>query len=76
MKKQLFNQLIKGLKAMKRHLADNSVSGAPTTNLETKRNGMKSGHRTSVLLRQQSKIKRFRGKLDWQGGLDAMRTDK
>jgi hypothetical protein len=27
-------------------------------------------------LRQQEDIKRFRGKLDWQGDLEAMRTDK
>jgi hypothetical protein len=34
------------------------------------------GLRTLLRLRQQGEIKRFRGKLDWQGDLDAMRTDK
>jgi hypothetical protein len=33
------------------------------------------GLRTIVRLRKQQEIRRFRGKLPWQGDLDAMRTD-
>jgi len=33
------------------------------------------GLRTVVRLRKQESIRRFRGKLNWQGDLDAMRTD-
>jgi hypothetical protein len=29
-----------------------------------------------VRLRKQEEIRRFRGKLNWHGDLDAMRTDK
>lgn len=46
------------------------------TGLRTKREAVELGLRTLVRLRQQEQIKRFRGKLDWQGDLDAMRTDK
>jgi len=34
------------------------------------------GLRTLLRLSRQEEIRRFRGKLDWQGDLDAMRTDK
>jgi Arc/MetJ family transcription regulator len=34
------------------------------------------GLRTSLRLRKQGKIRRLRGKLDWQGDLDAMRSDR
>jgi len=33
------------------------------------------GLRTIVRLRKQQEIRRFRGKLPWQGDLDEMRTD-
>lgn len=46
------------------------------TGLKTKREAVELGLRTLLRLRQQEEIKRFRGKLDWQGDLDAMRTDK
>lgn len=46
------------------------------TGLKTKREVVELGLRTVVRLRQQEEIRRFRGKLDWQGDLDAMRTDK
>jgi hypothetical protein len=32
--------------------------------------------RTLLRLRKQAKIRQFRGKLDWQGDLDAMRKDR
>lgn len=46
------------------------------TGLKTKREAVELGLRTLLQLRQQEEIKRFRGKLNWQGDLDAMRTDK
>ena len=46
------------------------------TGLKTKREVVELGLRTIVRLRKQDEIRRFRGKLDWQGDLDAMRTDK
>ena len=41
------------------------------TGLKTKRDAVELGLRTLLLLRlrQQEPIKRFRGKLDWQGNL-------
>ena len=46
------------------------------TGLKTKREAVELGLRTIVRLRKQEQIRRFRGKLNWQGDLDAMRTDK
>ena len=46
------------------------------TGLKTKREAVELGLRTVLRLRQQAQIRRFRGKLNWQGDLDAMRTDK
>jgi Arc/MetJ family transcription regulator len=46
------------------------------TGLKTKREAVELGLRTIVRLRKQDEIRRFRGKLKWQGDLDAMRTDE
>jgi Arc/MetJ family transcription regulator len=46
------------------------------TGLKTKREAVELGLRTLLRLQQQAGIKRFRGKLDWQGDLEAMRTDR
>jgi len=46
------------------------------TGLKTKREAVELGLRTVGRLRKQDEIRRFRGKLNWQGDLDAMRTDK
>jgi len=46
------------------------------TGLKTKREAVELGLRTVVRLRKQDEIRRFRGKLNWQGDLDAKRTDK
>ena len=46
------------------------------TGLKTKREVVELGLRTLLRLRQQEEIRRFRGKLDWQGNLDAMRTGR
>ncbi|WP_068637569.1 type II toxin-antitoxin system VapB family antitoxin [Thauera butanivorans] len=46
------------------------------TGLKTKREAVELGLRTLLRLRQQEEIRRFRGKLNWQGDLDSMRSDK
>jgi Arc/MetJ family transcription regulator len=46
------------------------------TGLKTKREAVEFGLRTLLRLRQQAEIKRFRGKLNWQGDLEAIRTDR
>lgn len=45
------------------------------TGAKTKREVVELGLRTLLRLRQQEEIRRFRGKLNWQGDLEAMRTD-
>jgi Arc/MetJ family transcription regulator len=44
--------------------------------VKTKREAVELGLRTLVRLRQQEELRKLRGKLDWQGDLDAMRTDR
>lgn len=46
------------------------------TGLKTKREAVELGLRTLVRLRRQEQIRNFRGKLEWKGDLDAMRTDR
>jgi Arc/MetJ family transcription regulator len=46
------------------------------TGLKTKREAVELGLRTLLRLRQQEDIRRLRGKLEWKGELDQMRTDK
>ena len=45
------------------------------TGLKTKREAVQLALRTLLRLSQQEQVRRFRGKLDWQGDLDAMRRD-
>lgn len=46
------------------------------TGLKTKREAVELGLQTLLRLRQQEEIRSFRGKLDWQGNLEQMRTDR
>ena len=46
------------------------------TGLKTKREAVELGLRTLLRLRRQAAIRRLRGKLVWQGDLDAMRADR
>ncbi len=46
------------------------------TGLKTKREVVELGLRTLLRLKQQEQLRQFRGKLAWQGDLDAMRTEK
>ena len=45
------------------------------TGLKTKREAVDLALRALLRLRQQARIRELRGRLDWQGDLDAMRTD-
>ena len=45
------------------------------TGLKTKREAVDLGLRTLLRLRQQARFRRLRGKLNWQGDLDGLRTD-
>lgn len=46
------------------------------TGLKTKREAVELGLRTLVRLRRQEQVRRFRGRLAWEGDLDAMRIDR
>jgi Arc/MetJ family transcription regulator len=46
------------------------------TGLKTKREAVEQGLRTLLRLSKQSQIRRVRGKLSWQGDLNAMRRDR
>jgi len=46
------------------------------TGLKTKREAVELGLRTLLQLSKQSNLRRLRGKVAWEGDLDAMRRDK
>jgi len=46
------------------------------TGLKTKREVVELGLRTLLRLQQQAQIRDLRGKLAWNGDLDAMRIDR
>jgi Arc/MetJ family transcription regulator len=46
------------------------------TGLKTKREAVEQGLRTLLRLSRQAGIRRLRGRMDWQGDLDAMRSDR
>ncbi|WP_089729611.1 type II toxin-antitoxin system VapB family antitoxin [Candidatus Thiosymbion oneisti] len=45
------------------------------TGLRTKREAVELGLKTLIKLKKQENIRRFRGKLHWDGNLDDMRCD-
>ena len=45
------------------------------TGLKTKREAVEQGLRALVRLKRQERIRRYRGKLRWEGDLDEMRRD-
>jgi len=46
------------------------------TGAKTKREAVELGLKTLVQLRAQEKARELRGKITWEGDLDAMRTDR
>ncbi len=45
------------------------------TGLKSKREAVELGLKTLLRLRQQAEIRNYRGRLAWEGDLDALRTD-
>lgn len=45
------------------------------TGLKTKREAVELGLKTLLRLGKQAELRRLRGKLTWEGNLDAMRAD-
>jgi Arc/MetJ family transcription regulator len=43
---------------------------------KTKKEAVEIGLRTLLRLHEQAEVRRFRGKLDWRGDLEAMRTGR
>lgn len=46
------------------------------TGLKTKRDAVELGLKTILRLKQQERIRSYRGKLPWVGDLEEMRTDR
>jgi Arc/MetJ family transcription regulator len=46
------------------------------TGLKTKREVVELGLRALLQLHRQARVRKYRGKLMWEGDLDAMRTDR
>ena len=46
------------------------------TGLRTKREAVEMGLKVLLRLKKQESIRDFRGKLEWEGDLDDMRTDE
>ena len=47
-----------------------------STGVKTKREAVDLGLRTLLRLEKQARIRQLRGKVQWRGDLEAMRTDK
>jgi Arc/MetJ family transcription regulator len=47
-----------------------------TSGLKTKKEVVEEGLRLLVKVKNQSKLRKLRGKLKWEGNLDEMRQDK
>ncbi len=43
---------------------------------KTKREAVEEGLKLLIAMKNQSRIRKYRGMLRWEGDLDAMRTDK
>lgn len=55
---------------------DNLMSDAlQVTGLKTKKEAVELGLKTLIRLKKQEEIKKFKGKLKWEGDLESMRTD-
>jgi Arc/MetJ family transcription regulator len=46
------------------------------TGIRTKREAVEMGLQALLKLKQQEQIRAYRGKLDWEGDLDELRTDR
>jgi Arc/MetJ family transcription regulator len=56
---------------------DNLMNDAlKLTGVKTKREAVELGLKTLIRLKKQENIRRFRGRLQWDGNLDEMRSDR
>ncbi len=56
---------------------DELMNGAlKASGLKTKKDAIEAGLKLLVKFKQLSKIRKYRGKLQWSGNLDDMRLDK
>ena len=46
------------------------------TGLKTKREVVEEGLRTLLRINKQGQLRQLRGKVDWRGNLDGMRSDR
>ena len=51
-------------------------SALKTSGIKTKKEAIEEGLKLLVQIKNQEKIKRFRGKLKWTGSLEEIRLDK
>jgi len=51
-------------------------SALRASGIRTKKEAIEEGLKLLVQMKNQERIKRFRGKLTWTGNLDEMRADK
>ena len=52
------------------------TSAMAVTGAATKREVVELGLKTLLRLQHQKELKQLRGRVDWTGGLEAMRTDE
>jgi Arc/MetJ family transcription regulator len=43
---------------------------------KTKKEAVEEGLKLLIVMKNQSQIKKYRGKMNWEGDLETMRTDK
>lgn len=57
---------------------DNELMSAVlrATGVQTKREAVELGLKTLLQIKRQERIRRYRGKLKWEGDLDSMRTSR
>ncbi len=55
---------------------DLMAAALEATGLRTKREVVEEGLRTLLRLKQQTELRKLRGKYEWVGDVDAMRRDK
>ncbi|WP_299820543.1 type II toxin-antitoxin system VapB family antitoxin [uncultured Jannaschia sp.] len=56
---------------------DNLMTSAmAATGAKTKREAVELGLKTLLRLRRQGELRQFRGRIDWSGDLQEMRTDR
>jgi len=67
----------RGLAMRTNNVIDDSLmnDALQVTGLKTKKEAVELALKTLIRLKKQEEIKKFKGKLKWEGDLDSMRTD-